>query len=138
MWLVIHLFSFISKCFPGFPFNSSKTKEIKCKSCFFLFRFEWTEERITLHVLNILVTYQRCVKFTLDDCAHNTVFITLLSFVCLFFIFHPQHLKLSMHILHTVLYTFPRVLTKRIWLTNQSLVDDHFLYSCDLHLDTCV
>ena len=28
------VFSF-GKCFPGFPFNWSRTKEIKCRSCFF-------------------------------------------------------------------------------------------------------
>ena len=40
-----------------------------------------------------------------------------------------------MHIPHTVLYTFPLVLTRRICLTirSSSLVGDHFLYSC--HLD---
>ena len=83
VWLVIHLFSFIGKCFPGFPFNWSRTKEIKCRSCFFLFRFDWTEARITLHVLNILVTQQHCVKFTLDDC----VTLSLLCCCCLFVCF---------------------------------------------------
>ena len=39
-----------------------------------------------------------------------------------------------MHILHTVLYTFPKVLTRRICLTNKSLVGDHFLYSHDLNV----
>ena len=72
------VFSFISKCFPGFPFNWSRTKEIKCRNCFFPFRLDW--------------------------------------YTC----------------------TFPRVLTRRIWLTNKSLVGDHFLYSCALNLDTCV
>ena len=42
---------------------------------------------------------------------------------------------LSMHILHTVLHTFPQVLTRRIfWQTRTSLVGDHFLfYSCNLN-----
>ena len=71
------------KCFPGFPFNWSRTKEIKCRSCFFLFRFDWTEARITLHVLNILATQQYCVKFTLDDC----VTLSLLCCCCLFVCF---------------------------------------------------
>ena len=34
----------------------------------------------------------------------------------------PLHLKISMHILLTVLYTFPMVLTKRICLKNQELL----------------
>ena len=69
------VFSF-GKCFPGFPFNWSRTKEIKCRSCFFLFRFDWTEARITIHVLNISVPQQHCIKFTFDD----TVFIIFLLF----------------------------------------------------------
>ena len=76
------VFSF-GKCFPGFPFNWSRTKEIKCRSCFFLFRFDWTEARITIHVLNISVPQQHCVKFTLDDC----VTLSLLCCCCLF-VFH--------------------------------------------------
>ena len=40
------------------------------------------------------------------------------------------HLKISMHILHTVLYTFPYILTRRIFqYLIASLVGDHFLYS---------
>ena len=46
-----------------------------------------------------------------------------------------------MHILHTVLYAFPEVLTRRIYLQSRaSLVGDHFLYFrglilvCDLGL----
>ena len=124
------VFSF-GKCFPGFPFNWSRTKEIKCRSCFFLFRFDWTEARITIHVLKILVLQQCYVKFTLDGC----VTLSLLFCCCLFvFVFNPEHLKLSMHIFHTVLYTFPMVLTRRICLKNKSLVGDHFLYSHDLNV----
>ena len=79
------VFSF-GKCFPGFPFNWSRTKEIKCRSCFFLFRFDWTEARITIHVLNILVLQQCYVKFTLDGC----VTLSLLFCCCLFvFCFQP-------------------------------------------------
>ena len=32
--------------------------------------------------------------------------------------FNPLHPNISMHILHTVLYTFPDVLTRRIYLIN--------------------
>ena len=35
-------------------------------------------------------------------------------------LFNPLHPNISMHILHTVLYTFPRVLTWRICLTVKS------------------
>ena len=34
--------------------------------------------------------------------------------------FNPLHLNIRMHILHTVLYTFPKVLKKRICLTIKS------------------
>ena len=30
---------------------------------------------------------------------------------------NPLHPNISIHILHTLLYTFPSVLTRRIWLT---------------------
>ena len=33
----------------------------------------------------------------------------------------PLHLDINMHILHTVLYTIPKVLTRRICLTIKSL-----------------
>ena len=40
--------------------------------------------------------------------------------------------NISMHILYTVLYTFPKKLTKRICLAVKSFfIGDHFLYSCD-------
>ena len=34
--------------------------------------------------------------------------------------FSPLHPNISLHILHTVLYTFPKVLTRRICLTIKS------------------
>ena len=37
-----------------------------------------------------------------------------------YFLFNPLHPNISMHILHTVLYTFPKVLTRRICLTIKS------------------
>ena len=33
---------------------------------------------------------------------------------------NPLHPNISMHILHNVLYTFPKMLTRRIWLTIKS------------------
>ena len=33
---------------------------------------------------------------------------------------NPLHPMISMHILHNVLYTFPKMLTRRIWLTIKS------------------
>ena len=42
--------------------------------------------------------------------------------------FNPLHLNIGMHILHTVLYTFTKVLTRRICLTIRAyLVGHHFL-----------
>ena len=43
---------------------------------------------------------------------------------------NPLHPNISLHILHTVLYTFLKVLTRRFCSTTKnSLVCDHFLYS---------
>ena len=45
---------------------------------------------------------------------------------------NPLHPNISMHILHIVLYTFPKVLMRRIFLyARASLVGDHCLYSHD-------
>ena len=47
---------------------------------------------------------------------------------------NPLHINISIYILHTVLYTFPKVLTGRIHffiILRASLVGDYFLYSCD-------
>ena len=41
----------------------------------------------------------------------------------------PLHPSISMHILHTVLQTFPKVLTRRIVQQSRAyLIGDHFLY----------
>ena len=47
---------------------------------------------------------------------------------CHYWYSNPLHPNISMHILHTVLYTFLKVLTRRICLTiENSLNGDHFL-----------
>ena len=38
------------------------------------------------------------------------------------FCYDPLQPNISMHILHSFLYTFPKVLTRRIWLTIKSLL----------------
>ena len=44
----------------------------------------------------------------------------------------PLHSNISIHILHTVLYTSLEILTRRIGLKiKSSKVGDNFLYSCD-------
>ena len=44
---------------------------------------------------------------------------------------NPLHPNISIHILQTVVYTFSKVLMRRICLTSRaSLVADHFIYSC--------
>ena len=44
----------------------------------------------------------------------------------------PLHPNISMHILHTVLCTFPKVLTRRTCQKSKaSLLGDHFFYSRD-------
>ena len=43
-------------------------------------------------------------------------------------LFHPLHPNISMYILHTVLFTFPKVLARRICLTiKRYFFGDHFL-----------
>ena len=50
-------------------------------------------------------------------------------------IINPLHPIISMHILHTALYTCLKVLNRRICLTvKSSLVVDHFLYSYNLNV----
>ena len=44
------------------------------------------------------------------------------------------HPNISLYILLTVLYTFPKVLTRRICLIIKSFIGDHFLYSRDLNV----
>ena len=52
--------------------------------------------------------------------------------VLLYYTLNPLHPNISMYILHTILFTFPKVLTRRIYFTIKSfLVGDHFLYSSD-------
>ena len=48
-------------------------------------------------------------------------------------VINPLHPNISIHILHTLLYTFPLILTRRICLTiKASLVGNHFPNSHDL------
>ena len=49
-------------------------------------------------------------------------------------LFNPLHPNISVHILHTVLYTFPLVLVRRIEQSRVSLVNDHFLDSRELNV----
>ena len=49
-------------------------------------------------------------------------------------VIHPLHPNISIQILHTLLYIFLLVLTRRIYLKiKASCVGDHFLYSHDLN-----
>ena len=47
---------------------------------------------------------------------------------------NPLHPNISMQTLHTMLYTFPKGLTRRICLTIKSFSFDLFLYSCILNV----
>ena len=48
---------------------------------------------------------------------------------------NPLHPIIRMHILHTVLYIFSKVLTRRICLkARASLVGDHFFNSCNFNV----
>ena len=48
-------------------------------------------------------------------------------------ILNPSHPNISMHVLHTVFYTFLQLYSRRICLTIKSFVGDHFHYSQDLN-----
>ena len=52
-------------------------------------------------------------------------------------LFNPLHPNISMHILHTVLHTFPKRLTRRICVAIKSCVSDH-LYSHNFMFDSGV
>ena len=58
--------------------------------------------------LSILIP---CLLDYMDILGRSCMLITSGSYL-----FNPLHPKISMHILHTVLYTFPKVLTRRICL----------------------
>lgn len=47
---------------------------------------------------------------------------------------NPLHPKNSMHILHTVLRAFPKVLAGRIWFTIKSFVSDRLIYSRNIEV----
>ena len=49
-------------------------------------------------------------------------------------LFNSLHLNISMHILHTVLYSIPILLVRRIGQSRASLVGDHFLDSRELNV----
>ena len=56
------------------------------------------------------------------------IFLVTLQFRLL----NPLHPNISLQVLHSVLYTFPMILRKRIWLTIKSFLGfNHFLYSHD-------
>ena len=48
---------------------------------------------------------------------------------------NPLHPNISIHILHTTLYTSPKVLTGEfVYQSKASFVGDHFLYSHNLNV----
>ena len=67
---------FHQQMFSWIPFQLEQNQRNQVQKLLFLFRFDWTEARITIHMLNISVPQQHCIKFTFDD----TVFIILLLF----------------------------------------------------------
>ena len=97
---------------------------------------------------NLFLTYlvfkldilHRCGSFLPDlkSCHSNDVtYLLRVSVECFNFLFlvNPLHPNIGIHILHSVLYILPKLLTRRMFLTiNSFLVGDHFLYSHDLHV----
>ena len=69
--------------------------------------------------------------------SNDVTYLLRVSVECFNFLLlvNPLHPNIGIHILHFVLYTLPKLLTRRIFLTIKSfLVGDHFLYSHDLHV----
>ena len=52
---------------------------------------------------------------------HGLINVNFNTCKMLSIVIHPLHPTISMHILHTVLYTFPRLLRRRICLPIRSL-----------------
>ena len=80
---------------------------------------------------NIFACYQWITVLYRGDCYPNLWQFKLLTFLHI----NPLHPNISMHILHTVLDTFPKELMRRICLTTKSiLAGDHCPYSHDLNV----
>ena len=94
---------------------------------------------VASHVPDTMVHGVVYISPMLGCCAHHLGFASLGRYDAVinkvYFVSNPLLPNISMHILHTVLWTFPNVLIRRICSQSRaSLVDDHFLYSHDLNL----
>ena len=89
------------------------------------------------------VQSSHCIPLATHSLITKKIFITyhqiplasqsLVTYSC--YILTPLHPNISVHILHTVLYTSLKVLTMGICVRIKSfLFSDHFLYSCDLNV----
>ena len=57
--------------------------------------------------------------------------------VDIFSLFNPLHPNISMHILHTFIYTFPKVLTRRICLAIVATPSKYSLFSHGVAMVSC-
>ena len=64
--------------------------------------------------------FQLCSNMAHNQVNCNIIFTTLKLKEKFLIHLDPLHPNIGMHILHTVLYTFPKVLTRRICLTVKS------------------
>ena len=63
--------------------------------------------------INMLKTFSELIVQCAFVISLNEYFTIVLSLVLLFlFLFNPLHLNITMCILHIILYTFPKVLTR--------------------------
>ena len=63
--------------------------------------------------INMLKTFSELIVQCAFVISLNEYFIIVLSLVLLvLFLFNPLHLNITMCILHIILYTFPKVLTR--------------------------
>ena len=86
------------------------------------------QTRIECHLNSLLSSF--ALFWSTDWQNYGRIFAYLLMVWLVDFFFKSFTPKISMHILHTDLYTYPKVLMRRIcWKSRASFVGDHFLYS---------
>ena len=111
-----------------------------------LWLFIWGYQNSNQEVSFMLINVMTSSLYLLFCCFSISLFLSCVYIVRISFsvvlavgdcwskLINPLHFTISLHICQTVLYTFPKVLTRRICLTiKASQIGDHFLYSHDLY-----
>ena len=127
-WCIISRLRLLMKhtCTSGSVAIQSKPhKEIKCL-IFFLGKFFLTKLLIDLCYPEFFLT-----KLLIDLCYPEFFLTKLLIDLC-----YPFKASIGMHMVHTALYAFLKVLIRRLFnqQSRGSLVGDHFLYCLELNI----